>query len=61
VTGDVRIGISGWSYRGWRGVFYLPKRPQRTEFAFATKNFNSIELTALTTHSSDPNTLHNGL
>ncbi|MBB5463004.1 hypothetical protein HDG33_006681 [Paraburkholderia sp. Cpub6] len=21
-TGDVRIGISGWRYQGWRGSFY---------------------------------------
>jgi uncharacterized protein YecE (DUF72 family) len=44
VPGDVRIGISGWRYRGWRGVFYPPKLPQRTELAFAAKNFNSIEI-----------------
>ena len=44
MTGDVRIGISGWRYPGWRGVFYPPKLPQRTELAFAAKNFNSIEI-----------------
>ena len=44
MTGDVRIGISGWRYRGWRGVFYPPKLPQRTELAFAAENFNSTEI-----------------
>jgi uncharacterized protein YecE (DUF72 family) len=44
VAGNVRIGISGWRYAGWRGVFYPPKLPQRSELAFAAKNFNSIEI-----------------
>ncbi len=44
MTGDVRIGISGWRYAGWRGVFYPPKLPQRNELAFAAMNFNSIDI-----------------
>jgi uncharacterized protein YecE (DUF72 family) len=44
VDGDVRIGISGWRYAGWRGVFYPPKLPQRDELTFAAKTFNSIEI-----------------
>jgi uncharacterized protein YecE (DUF72 family) len=44
VAGKTRIGISGWRYAGWRSVFYPPKLPQRSELAFAAKNFNSIEI-----------------
>jgi len=33
-TGSVRIGISGWRYAGWRGVFYPPKLAQRHELAW---------------------------
>jgi uncharacterized protein YecE (DUF72 family) len=44
MTGDVCIGISGWRYAGWRGRFYPPKLPQRSELAFAAKNFDSIEI-----------------
>jgi uncharacterized protein YecE (DUF72 family) len=44
VAGKVRIGISGWRYAGWRGVFYPTKLPQRSELGFAAKNFNSIEI-----------------
>src|ERR1700761_7584395 len=40
----VRIGISGWRYRGWRGVFYPPKLAQRKELQFAAKTFSSIEI-----------------
>jgi hypothetical protein len=29
--GDIRIGISGWRYKGWRGVFYPKGLQQRRE------------------------------
>ena len=44
MAGAVRIGISGWRYAGWRGVFYPPKLPHRSELAFAAESFNSIEI-----------------
>jgi len=44
VHGKVRIGISGWRYKGWRGVFYPKKLPQRSELDFASREFNTIEL-----------------
>jgi uncharacterized protein YecE (DUF72 family) len=40
----VRIGISGWRYAPWRGVFYPPKLPQREELAFASRALPTIEL-----------------
>lgn len=42
--GRVRIGISGWRYKGWRGVFYPKGLAQRRELEFAARHFNSIEL-----------------
>jgi uncharacterized protein YecE (DUF72 family) len=42
--GCVRIGISGWRYEPWRGVFYPKDLPQRLELAYAAHNFNSIEI-----------------
>lgn len=42
--GDIRIGISGWRYKGWRGTFYPADLAQRKELAFASSQFNSIEL-----------------
>lgn len=42
--GRVRIGISGWRYPPWRGVFYPPGLPQRSELAFAAGCFPSIEI-----------------
>jgi uncharacterized protein YecE (DUF72 family) len=42
--GTVRIGISGWRYPPWRGVFYPPKLPQKRELAYAANIFRSIEI-----------------
>jgi uncharacterized protein YecE (DUF72 family) len=42
--GDIRIGISGWRYKPWRGVFYPKDLVQKCELAFAAKHFRSIEI-----------------
>jgi uncharacterized protein YecE (DUF72 family) len=42
--GEVRIGISGWRYKGWRGVFYPQGLPQRRELEYAARIFGSIEI-----------------
>jgi uncharacterized protein YecE (DUF72 family) len=41
---DLHIGISGWTYAGWRGVFYPKKLAHRQELEFASREFNSIEI-----------------
>jgi uncharacterized protein YecE (DUF72 family) len=40
----IRIGISGWRYEPWRGVFYPEDLPQRRELEFASRHFPTIEL-----------------
>ncbi len=44
MMGDVRIGISGWRYKGWRGVFYPEGLPQKKELAYAAGIFSTIEI-----------------
>jgi uncharacterized protein YecE (DUF72 family) len=41
---DIRIGISGWTYPPWRGVFYPDDLPQRRELEYASRQVNSIEI-----------------
>jgi uncharacterized protein YecE (DUF72 family) len=43
-TAQIRIGISGWRYKGWRGTFYPQDLAQRRELEFAAQHFNTIEL-----------------
>ena len=41
---DIRIGISGWTYEPWRGVFYPDALAVAKELAYASKIFNAIEV-----------------
>jgi uncharacterized protein YecE (DUF72 family) len=42
--GQIRIGISGWRYAGWRGVFYPRGLVQRRELEFASNAFDTVEI-----------------
>lgn len=43
-AGQLRLGLSGWSYPGWRGQFYPKGLVQRRELSYAAKQFNSLEI-----------------
>jgi uncharacterized protein YecE (DUF72 family) len=43
-AGTVRIGISGWNYAPWRGIFYPSKLAHHRELAYAASIFPSIEI-----------------
>jgi uncharacterized protein YecE (DUF72 family) len=43
-AGAVRIGISGWRYTPWRGIFYPAKLPQKDELRHAASIFRAIEI-----------------
>jgi uncharacterized protein YecE (DUF72 family) len=43
-SGKIRIGISGWTYAPWRGVFYPKGLPQKGELSYAARHFRSIEI-----------------
>lgn len=42
--GAIRIGISGWRYKPWRGDFYPEGLKQKDELAFASRAVSSIEI-----------------
>ena len=42
--GEARIGISGWTYKSWRGDFYPPGLAQRRELEHASSRLTSIEI-----------------
>ncbi len=41
---QLRIGISGWTYTPWRGVFYPEGLAHKRELEYASRQFNSIEI-----------------
>jgi uncharacterized protein YecE (DUF72 family) len=43
-VGEIRIGISGWRYAGWRGAFYPPGLVQRRELAYAAERMRTVEI-----------------
>lgn len=40
----IRIGISGWTYPPWRGVFYPKGLAHRRELEYASRRLSSIEI-----------------
>jgi uncharacterized protein YecE (DUF72 family) len=40
----IRVGIGGWVYPPWRGVFYPPGLPQARELAHASRQVTAIEI-----------------
>lgn len=45
-AGAIRVGIGGWSYEPWRGVFYPPGLPQKRELEYAAQHLTAIEINA---------------
>jgi uncharacterized protein YecE (DUF72 family) len=42
--GTIRVGISGWTYKPWRGVFYPAGLPHKQELSYAAQHFRSVEI-----------------
>lgn len=45
-TGEIRVGIGGWTYPPWRETFYPADLPQRRELEYAAATFGAIEINA---------------
>ncbi len=42
--GEIRVGIGGWTFEPWRGVFYPDRLPQKRELEYASRKLSSIEI-----------------
>lgn len=42
----IRVGIGGWTYEPWRGVFYPDGHPQKRELEYAASQVTAIEINA---------------
>ncbi len=40
----VEVGISGWTYKGWRGTFYPLKLAHKRELEYASRELPTIEI-----------------
>jgi uncharacterized protein YecE (DUF72 family) len=43
-SSHIYIGVGGWTFAPWRGVFYPDKLPQAKELEFAASKLTSIEI-----------------
>jgi len=44
MAGKIRVGIGGWTYEPWRGVFYPDGLSQKRELEYASRELTSIEI-----------------
>ncbi len=44
MAGDIRVGIGGWTFEPWRGVFYPKTVKQKDELAYASRHLTAIEI-----------------
>src|SRR5262245_13012762 len=44
MAGKIRVGIGGWTFEEWRGVFYPADLPQKRELEYASRALTSIEI-----------------
>jgi len=44
MAGKIYVGIGGWTYEPWRGVFYPKGLPHKRELEFASRRLTSIEI-----------------
>jgi uncharacterized protein YecE (DUF72 family) len=42
--GSIRVGVGGWSYAPWRGLFYPRGLPQKSELSYLSSQLNSLEI-----------------
>ncbi len=53
---NIRVGIGGWNFDAWRGVFYPDGLPQKQELQFASRKLTSIEINSTFYGSQKPET-----
>jgi uncharacterized protein YecE (DUF72 family) len=54
--GDVFIGIGGWTFEPWRGVFYPDGLPHAKELEYASRHLTSIEINGTYYRTQTPTT-----
>ena len=45
-AGSIHVGIGGWTYEPWRGVFYPAGLPHKRELEYAAAQLTAIEINA---------------
>jgi uncharacterized protein YecE (DUF72 family) len=55
-AGTIRVGIGGWTFEPWRGLFYPKDLVQKRELEYASQQLTSIEINGTFYGSQKPST-----
>src|SRR4051795_3997119 len=55
-SGQIRVGMGGWTFEPWRGVFYPKGLPHAKELAYASERLTSIEVNGTFYSTMSPTT-----
>lgn len=44
MAGQIRVGVGGWTFQPWRGLFYPAGLRQKDELAYASRRLTAIEI-----------------
>lgn len=58
-AGKIRVGIGGWSFEPWRGVFYPVGLKQKEEQSYATSQMTAIEINSTYYSTQSPKSFAN--
>lgn len=56
MSGNIRIGVGGWTYEPWRGTFYPETLAQKLELQYAASKLTTIEINGTFYGSQKPAT-----
>lgn len=59
MTGQIRIGIGGWTFEPWRGTFYPEGLRQKDELAYVGEHLTATEINATYYSTQKPATFAN--
>jgi uncharacterized protein YecE (DUF72 family) len=54
VSSRIRVGVGGWVYPEWRGVFYPASLPQARELEYASRRLTTIEINGTFYRTQNP-------
>jgi uncharacterized protein YecE (DUF72 family) len=57
--GKIRVGIGGWSFEPWRGVFYPVGLRQKDELSYAAEQMTAIEINSTYYSTQSPKSFAN--
>jgi uncharacterized protein YecE (DUF72 family) len=56
IVATIRVGVGGWTYEPWRGVFFPKGLPQKEELSYMSQRLTSIEVNGTYYRAQSPAT-----